>query len=120
MKIKRPKNTKKKGNIEYVIYKSGRQYVGVCLTFNILEEGVDPEKLKESIQEAALLHLDVVRRNNLSDDLLNRYAPEKYWKIYFDSIKEYQKRQLNKVFGEVSTTVDSYKKSINNKDLVIA
>ena len=116
MKIKRPKNTKNKGNIEYVVYKSGKNYVGVCLTFNILEEGDNPKELSDSLQEAALLHLEVVRKNNLSDDLLNRYAPEKYWKIYFDSIKEYQKKQLDKVFGEVSTVVDPY----NKKNLITA
>ena len=112
MKIKRPRNTKNKGNIEYVIYKKGKRYIGVCLTFNILEENKDSKLLKESLEEAALLHLEVVRKNNLSNDLLNRYAPEEYWKIYFDSIKEYQKSQLDKVFGEVSTAIDPYKKNL--------
>ncbi|KKR61375.1 hypothetical protein A2643_02985 [Candidatus Nomurabacteria bacterium RIFCSPHIGHO2_01_FULL_39_220] len=86
MKIERPKNTKKEGTIEFLVYKEGKTFVGVCLTFDIVEEGKNPEKLMESIQEAAQGHLEVVREKNMSDDLLNRYAPKEYWNIYYKII----------------------------------
>ena len=47
MKIERPKNTKKEGTIEFLVYKEGKTFVGVCLTFDIVEEGKNPEKLME-------------------------------------------------------------------------
>lgn len=83
MKIKRLWNTKKRGIIEFLFYKEGNRYVGVCLTFDIIEEGDDLINLKQSLEEAASLHLKVVIKENLSDDLLNRYAPEEYWEKYF-------------------------------------
>ncbi len=83
MKINRFWNNKKRGMIEFLFYKEKDKYVGVCLTFDIIEEGDDFIKLKQSVEEAARLHLEVVIKKNLSDDLLNRYAPEEYWKKYF-------------------------------------
>ncbi|HEY9583675.1 MAG TPA: hypothetical protein VJI66_01775 [Candidatus Paceibacterota bacterium] len=95
MNIKRPKNTKEKGVIEFMVYKEGKTFVGVCLTFDIVEEGNDPHKLMESIKEAAQLHLEVVRELGWSDKLLNRYAPEEYWKKYFQAISSTKKPILS-------------------------
>ena len=85
MRIERPKNTKESGIIEFLTYKEGDAFVGVCLTFDIVEEGTDPVELAKSLKEAAELHLETVIKNNLPDDLLNRYAPEEYWKKYFEA-----------------------------------
>ena len=88
--ISRPYNTKESGLIEYLVYKEGNSYVGVCLSFDIVEEGNDPNKLMLSIQEAAELYLKVVRERNLSDELLNRHTEEKYWLLYFKAVEELQ------------------------------
>ncbi|MDO8659461.1 MAG: hypothetical protein Q7K54_02560 [Candidatus Parcubacteria bacterium] len=93
MKIVRPKNTKDKGTVEFLVYKEGKTFVGVCLTFDIVEEGNNPEKLMESIQEAAQGHLKVVRTQNMSDDLLNRHAPKEYWDIYYKVIGDIQSKK---------------------------
>lgn len=93
MRIQRPLNTKNKGTIEFLVYKEGKSFVGVCLTFDIVEEGSNPEKLMESIQEAAEGHLEVVRAKNMSDDLLNRYAPKEYWDIYYKVIKDIKSKK---------------------------
>lgn len=77
--------------MEFLVYKEANTYIGVCLTFDIVEEGDDPNKLMQSIQEAARLHLKVVCEKNLPDELLNRRAEEKYWKIYFDAMNQLQK-----------------------------
>jgi len=90
MTLRHP-NTKESGVIEYLVYKEGDSFVGVCLTFDIVEEGNDPDKLMLSIQEAAKLHLDVVRSKNMPDELLNRHTEEKYWKIYFEASENRQK-----------------------------
>src|SRR3989344_1717299 len=96
MKIERPKNTKKEGTIEFLVYKEGKTFVGVCLTFDIVEEGNNGDKLMESIQEAAQGHLEVVREKKMSDDLLNRYAPVEYWEKYFETIKKTQTASMKK------------------------
>jgi predicted RNase H-like HicB family nuclease len=88
MKIQRPKNTKERGIMEFLVYKKGKTFIGVCLTFDIVEEGKNPTELLKSIKEVAELHLEVVIRENLPDTLLNRYAPEEYWKKYFETAKE--------------------------------
>ena len=91
--IHRPKNTKEKGTIEFLVYKEGKTFVGVCLTFDIVEEGNDPEKLMESIQKAAQGHLEAVQKKNMPDDLLNRYAPKEYWDIYYKVIGNIQNKK---------------------------
>ena len=85
MSVKRPRNTKEGGVVEFLTYKEGKAYIGVCLTFDIVEEGADPVALARSLKEAAELHVETVIKNDLSDDLLNRYAPEEYWKKYFEA-----------------------------------
>ena len=110
MKPIREKNTKEKGLIEFLVYPEGHghQFIGVCLTFDIVEESTDPVQLMESIKEAAELHLEIVIKENMSDDLLNRYAPQKYWDKYFKALKEtgqddisffFQKNPYNQVIS---------------------
>lgn len=97
-KIVRPQNTKEKGIIEFLVYKEKDTFVGICLTFDIIEEGKDAIKLMSSITTSANLHLDTVIKNKMSDELLNRYAPEKYWKKYFkvtSDIKFQSKKNIN-------------------------
>lgn len=92
----REKNTKEKGLIEFLVYPEANKFVGVCLTFDIVEEGADPVQLMESIKEAAVLHLEIVQKENMSNELLNRFAPEEYWDIYFRAL---DKRGV----GDIST-----------------
>lgn len=99
--ISRPYNTKAKGVIESLVYKEGDVYVGVCLTFGIVEEGNDPVKLMQSIKEASLLHLRTVVARKMSDDLLNRYAPDEYWQKYYETLQTLvtQQTQTSKRVG---------------------
>jgi predicted RNase H-like HicB family nuclease len=109
MKIQRPKNTKERGTIECLVYREGDTYIGACLTFDIIEEGSNPTELMRSIREAAELHLETVIRENLSDDLLNRYAPEEYWKKYFETAKQIEKPSLT---SSNTLTVSPYYRSL--------
>ncbi len=112
MNIRRPKNTKEKGVIELLVYKEGKSFVGVCLTFDIVEEGNNPSELMRSIREAAELHLEVVIKNNLSDKLLNRYAPEEYWKKYFETAKKIKNPSL---MNTNSLIVSPYQSSLTTR-----
>ena len=94
MIITRPKNTKSKGTIEFFVYPEKGKYIGVCLTFDIVEEGKDPQQLMSNLLEAAELHLKVVKNENLSENLLNRYAPVEYWRKYFAYLRQAAKENM--------------------------
>ena len=110
--INRPKNTKKAGVIELLVYKEADTYVGVCLTFDIVEEGNNPVELMKSIREAAELHLETVIKSNLSDELLNRYAPEEYWLKYFEAVRRIEKPSLSGTGSLNSLVISPYHQSI--------
>lgn len=82
--------------VEILVYKEKDIFVGVCLTFDIVEEGTDALSVLKSIKEATELHLNTVIKNNMSDDLLNRYAPTEYWEKYFEATKKIQVASLKK------------------------
>ena len=75
------KNTKKRGQFTIFAYREKpNQYKGVCLEFDLIEEGENSQEVMEQIKEAAIGYLKTVIDNKLSDNLLNKKAPEKYWK----------------------------------------
>ena len=86
----RVKNTKKGGVLEFLVYPEGGKYVGVCLTLDIIEVGSDPAKMMDSIREAAMGHVMLVIKKKLSDEFLNRPAPDEYWKKYFEAMEKRQ------------------------------
>jgi len=104
MKITRPQNTKERGVFEIFVYPEKKKFVGVCLTFDIVEEGNSLQDVSKNILEAALLHIESVVKNELPDELLNRYAPEEYWTKYFsfqDALKDaLKKKYFEKMVGE--------------------
>lgn len=79
--------------MEFFAYQEQDRVIGICLTFNIIEEGKSLDEVMKSVVEAAWLHLRVVVRKNLSDDLLNRYAPKEYWEKYFNLQKQLAKQK---------------------------
>lgn len=68
--------------MHFLYIKEGKNILGVCLDFNIVEEGKNLSEVKKHLETAAALHLQTVREKKLSDDLLNRRAPEKYWRLF--------------------------------------
>lgn len=84
MKSPKTNNTKERGVVEFLIMceEGNDKFIGVCLTFNILQEGDDPMDLLQELREAAKLHVETVIEKNLPDTLLNRPAPKKYWDLY--------------------------------------
>ncbi len=114
-------NTKQKGVIKFLIYRGDgdSMYTAVCLTFDIVEHGKDLEELKKSIEEAARTHLESVIKNKLDDSLLNRSAPQKYWKILFEAMEEKESstnQEKNK--QEIPAVSDIWNRS--SKELVAA
>lgn len=91
------KNTKKVGNITIFTYKKGKKYLSICLELDIIKEGDKLQTLNQEMIEAVIGHVETVCKGNLSDDLLNRPAPEKYWQAYDDFIKAQGGKQTKPV-----------------------
>lgn len=101
--------------MEFFYYKKGDKYIGVCLTFDIVEEGENLIELKKSLEEGAILHLRVVCKKNLSDDLLNRHAPIKYWERYFNRLDAIKEKMVEDKVKQESTATLSYPWFINER-----
>ena len=87
------RNTKKQGKfIIFVYQEKPNRYIGVCLEFDLIEEGKNPQQVMSQIKEASIGYLKTVINNKLSDDLLNKKAPEKYWKKYQDFLELKKKK----------------------------
>lgn len=116
-------NTKQNGEVNFVIYRDpgDSHYTAVCLDFDIVEEGTNLKQLKKSIEEAARLHLESVVENNLDDKLLNRSAPQKYWKILYEGLTAYEKLAKQKSKPQIrkqSSVSDVWNRS--SKELTLA
>lgn len=86
-------NTKKQGVIRFFIYKERKKYIGVCLDLDIVEEGKDIEKIKESLTEAVRGYIETVTKEKMDDNLLNRPAPKIYWEKYEAFLKFIAKKR---------------------------
>lgn len=109
--VKRPWNTKHKGLIEFLIFREGPQYVGVCLTFDIVVEDSSRESVEKGIEDAAKLHLRVVQKKRLPDELLNRHAPKEYWDRYDAFYKYLYAKEVEAHVNKnvISTSQEPYK-----------
>lgn len=75
-------NKKEQGIARILIYPERKKYIGVCLDFDIIEEAESKEEAINQIKEATRGYIINAWKNNLDNSLLNRPAPEKYWRIY--------------------------------------
>jgi len=101
-------NTKNSGIARTIIFPCKGGFLGVCLDFNIIEEGEVREGVEASMREAVIGYIECVCRNNLSNELLNRHADKRYWKIYksyLDLIENKAKRLVSSNLKKVSLFV---------------
>lgn len=85
-------NTKQSGSVNFIIFKDTKDslYTAVCLDFDIVEQGEDPNALRISIEEAAKMHVETVINMNLDETLLNRNAPKPYWNRARKAVADYE------------------------------
>ena len=82
-------NTYEKGSVTYLIIQDSKdKYVGVCLEFDLEIEAKTLEKAKECLEDYVHLWLKNAVRHKLSEEVLNKPAPKKYWKVYENLIKQ--------------------------------
>lgn len=73
-------------------------YVGVCYEFAIVLENKNHEKLMDSLEEAAKGYIQVVRENNLPNDLLDKHKelPKEFQSIYVALEKRVAKQHVTR------------------------
>ena len=91
------KNTKKAGALHFMIYPAGKgRFTAICFELGLIREGDNPLKLRSRITSLARKYVESIRKNNLSDDLLNQTVPKKYlikYKEHTKAMKEYENLQ---------------------------
>ena len=100
------RNTKKKGKFTLFVYPEKPNYfVGVCLEFDLIQEGKSASDVMRRIKKASLAYLMTVIKKHYSDDLLNKPAPDKYWKRYLRFLKKRSEavRKIEKKIGQSET-----------------
>lgn len=74
-------NTYNFGKVTFLIIKEKKSYTGVCLELDLVIHAPTAEKAKEHIEDLASGWLKNVIKNHLPEELLNKSAPKKYWRI---------------------------------------
>ncbi|MGB4762087.1 MAG: hypothetical protein WBP12_01865 [Candidatus Saccharimonas sp.] len=94
-------NTRSSGEVNFIIFKDSNDgdYTAVCLDFDIVEQGSDLNALRDSIEEAAQMHIETIMQMNLDEKLLNRRAPEVYWNRARRAVAAYEE-SLDRRIGE--------------------
>lgn len=103
-------NTYQSGAVTYLIFKEKDKFVGVCLEFDLEIEANTAKKAMELIEDYSLAwHKNIVKKK-LPEELLNKPAPKKYWKIFEDIKEKMEKREriIARVIPTSSFPVLSY------------
>ena len=91
------RNTKRQGKFTLFVYREKpNYYIGVCLEFDLIQEGKTIPETMERIKGASTSYLKTVIKFNMDDDLLNRKAPKEHWKkfkLFQKKKKEEEKRR---------------------------
>lgn len=113
MKKLRFNNTYDSGKLTFIMFKEGNIYTAVCLEFDLLTQAENPKDAEERISDYAKAWLTNVKKNKLSEELLNQPAPQKYWRIYKKMLEEEQRRLNTQTdakhsFGYIATHLIPY------------
>ena len=88
------RNTKKQGKFTLFVYpEKPNYYIGVCLEFDLIQEGKTIPEAMEKIKSASISYLKTVIKFNMDDDLLNKRAPKEHWKKFRNFLKAEEKRR---------------------------
>lgn len=98
------RNTAVQGSATIFIYKSAKKYIGVCLELDLVDDGDTREEVAERMKQNVVSYVAYIRKRHFDKALLNRPAPKKYWKKFF---------QYLQLIGEEEKTV----RNIGKKDL---
>ncbi len=91
-------NTLHRGTVTVFLFPKGKKYIGVCLELDIVDEDTNIEELKTRIRERVDSYIDYVCDNKKDGALLNRPAPDEYWKKFFTYIRYLQELEKKASF----------------------
>lgn len=77
------KNTKVRGKLRFLVYKSGDYYTGICFELGIVEENKDVNKLLYRLKNGSEAIVKAVIENNLDESHLNKRVALKYYLIWY-------------------------------------
>lgn len=77
------KNTKEKGKLRFLIYKSKDKYIGVCFELGIVEEEENVDNLINRLKNGSEAVVKAVVKNNLDASHLNKGVALKYELIWY-------------------------------------
>lgn len=88
-------NTYESGSLTFLFLRSkeNKNFLAICLEFDLETEAATFIEAQEKIEEYAKLWLENVKENKLPEELLNKSAPEEYWKIANDFEEERKSRK---------------------------
>ena len=79
-------NTKEFGKLRMFVYKSGNQFIGVCLELNIIVWEKSQKDAVVHLLKASDGYLKTVLSENLPVSLLNEKVSLKYYLIYYTGL----------------------------------
>ena len=83
------RNTKERGKFTLFVYRERpNYYVGVCLEFDLIQEGKNAAETLGRIRASSLAFLKTVRKKRYSASLLTTPAPDAYWGRYYRFLKQ--------------------------------
>lgn len=86
------------GLARIIIFPHKGGFRAVCLDFDLIEDGQTRKEAEDNIKESVIGYIKTVCKCNLDDQLLNRPADKRYWKIYesyLDMIKDDKKKPVS-------------------------
>jgi len=85
-------NTYEKGIVTLLVFPDKNKYIGVCLEFDLEAHADTLEEAKVQIEDyAKLWHKNAVA-HKLPEEMLNRPAPKKYWRLYSALVERNKQR----------------------------
>lgn len=108
------KNTHKNVTATVFVFLNAKEkkYVGVCLELDIVETDKDKVVLAKRMKEHVQAYVEYVCTKKLDENLLNRPAPDEYWKMFFryvHSLQELQNIPSRRVFEQApEATVETF------------
>jgi hypothetical protein len=97
--MKNTLNTKDFSVAKIIIFPYKKGYRAVCLDFDLIEDAKTIKEVKEQIEESVMGYIENICKNKLDNQLLNRHADEKYWKIFEEYCKFISSKRIKNDFS---------------------
>jgi len=102
-----------RGQIKFIIFKKkgDKLFTGVCLDFGMVIQGKTIDEVKNELSVVSLGYLKTVKKEKLSEDLLNNQAEKKYFDLYEAFLKSAKEE---KPLKSAIKSIDECCVSLNN------